>query len=152
MPDNEPTDDPSATGQPMVSPVSLTDPALLALGYTFNSLCSAELGFHIQLIKMFDLGYHTRELAAACNLLPKQVAKIIDTYGPGIRDQDGEEKVKCKNSYQTALHITSIGGMTLLSATVICPECSQAVQIVPDNGDSWIFKSHNTKKREGSSA
>jgi hypothetical protein len=80
--------------QPL-APTNLREPELLALAATFIAAQDAELGFNCMLVKLYDKGRSIRDLAAACGLTPKTTRRIIDIYGPGVRElmegQDNEE-------------------------------------------------------------
>ncbi len=59
---------------------------LAALGMTYSAWKKAELGFNISLTVMYDSGYTKREIAAALALRPRDVERILDNCGPGVRE------------------------------------------------------------------
>lgn len=139
-------DDPPITVA--VDAVNTKEPELLVLDYAFTSFYNAELGFKIQLVKMFDAGYSVRQLAAACRLLPKDIKEMLVQYGSGVRNLANDRNpVKCPKSYQYALTITTIGDLILLDATVVCPECRQPVMIIPGEDEEFVFKEHYEKRK-----
>jgi hypothetical protein len=79
----------------MTTTTRIPDPArLLALKMEFDAWQKAEIGFNVSLISLFDAGYTKRELAIGLGLLPRDVDRILDRYGPGIRKFIKEVQLK----------------------------------------------------------